>query len=639
MPGARRRHGAWFGALVGAVSVLVVAAPASARPQAGDEPTRAFEVIVKTDDQVAVVAGEQVAPQTYLVTVPARSETDAVRAIADEDGVAYAEPNAVYRAAATTTPNDPCATACANGDQWYLGADHAGDAWRVTHGSSAVVVAVLDTPVHGGHPDLAGKLTVGPDFSDPRDDCGGRVDVDHGTHVAGIIGAATNNGAGVAALGWNTRVLSVGVLNADGCGTSASIVQGIRYAVAHHARIVNLSLGGPPSTAVEEAVRFAQAHGVLIVAAAGNTGWTLPEYPAAYDGVVAVGGTYRDGSIADFSNRGPWVDLAAPGVDILSTAYVSGIPTYAAYNGTSFAAPQVAATAALLAAANPCMTADDLARRITSTARRLPGGGVASGLLDTGAALTPPARGFRFASADGGVFTRGGLCFFGSAGALPLRSPVVGMTSTTTDRGYWLVATDGGVFAFGDARFHGSAATLPLVQPIVAMQATPSGRGYWLVAADGGVFSYGDAHFYGSTGAIRLRKPVIGMAVTRTGRGYWLVAADGGVFAFGDARFYGSTGALTLVSPVTGMAASPGGDGYLLVGGDGGVFAFGRAAYRGSAAGATGSGPTTSIAMTWTGRGYWVLHANGSVHAFGDATPYDGFPSAPAVAIAGARRG
>jgi subtilisin family serine protease len=640
--------------LVSAASVLFVAAPAAARtsPSDGDATQPLVEVIVKTREPAALRATapiaaadgregapvpERVAPATYLVPVRAPSAASAARAISREPGVAYAEPNAIYRANATT-PNDPCATSCANGDQWYLARDHASDGWRVTHGSSTVVVAVLDTPVHR-HPDLAGKLTVGPDFSTPDDFCGSVTEVDHGTHVAGIIGAATNNGAGIAALGWNTRVLGVAVLNPDGCGTTASIVQGIRYAVAHHARIINLSLGGPPSSAVQDAVEFARANGVLIVAAAGNAGWTFPEYPAAYDGVLAVGGTTRSDRIAPFSNRGTWVDVAAPGVDILSTTFIDGVATYAEFDGTSFAAPQVSATAALLVAENPCMTADDIARRITATARPLPSGGVTSGLLDTGAALTPPARGFRFASVDGGVFTRGGQCFYGSAANVGLRSPIVGMTSTTTDGGYWLVAADGGVFAFGNARFHGSAANLPLAKPVVAMQATPSGKGYWLVASDGGVFSYGDAHFFGSTGAIALRKPVLGMAVTRTGRGYWLVASDGGVFAFGDARFFGSTGAIALASPVAGMTSAPRGDGYLLVGGDGGVFAFGKASYRGSAAGASGGQPTTGIAGTWTGRGYWVLHADGTVQGFGDATPYDGFPTFGAVAINGARRG
>jgi hypothetical protein len=641
--------GATVGALVAAffasaafASAVPVAAATSASPPV-------VEVIVKTrevarpDAAIAAavastpaVAAAPIAPDTYVVKVRASNASAAARAIAHRPGVAYAEPNAIYRASAL--PNDPCYAGCANGNQWYLNADRAPAAWNVTRGSTGVVVAVLDTAVRR-HPDLAGKLVTGPDFSDHDEFCGSVAEVDHGTHVAGIIGAATNNGVGVSALGWNTHILSVGVLNPFGCGTTESIVRGIRYAVQHHARIINLSLGGPPSDAVLDAVQYAERNNVLIVAAAGNSGWSFPEYPAAYDGVLAVGGATRNGHIAAFSNRGSWVDVAAPAVGILSTTFVDNTATYSEFDGTSFAAPQVSATAALLAAADPCMSGDDLARRITATTRPLAGGGVTAGLLDSGAALTPPVRGFRFATATGGVFARGGECFYGSAGNVRLRSPVVGMTSTASDRGYWLVAADGGVFAFGDAQYHGSAATLPLARPIVAMQATPSGRGYWLVASDGGVFSYGDAHFYGSTGAVALHQPVLGMAATRTGHGYWLVAADGGIFAFGDAHFLGSTGAMRLVSPVSGMAASPDGRGYLLVARDGGVFAFGSARYRGSAAGYGGRPSTTAIAMNHTGRGYWLLHDDGVVNGFGDATPYAGYPTRAAVAITAARSG
>jgi hypothetical protein len=631
-----------------AISVLamtgVLQAPAGATEAAAGEPTATVEVIVKVRDggpsgPTAFGAGTasttRLAPGTFVVETQAADAAAAARVLARRPDVEYAEPNAWYRASAPVPPDDPCFTACAQGDQWYLGADRATRAWRVTQGSTGVVVAVLDSAVRN-HPDLSGKLLRGPDYSNPDDWCGGIGEVDHGTHVAGVIGARTGNAAGIAALGWNTRVLSVGVLNSTGCGTTESIVRGIRYAVSRRARIINLSLGGPPSRALADAVAFAQSRGVLIVAAAGNSGWTFPEYPAAYPAVLSVGGTTRSGRIAPFSNRGSWVDVAAPGVDILSTTFDSGIATYSQFDGTSFAAPQVSATAALLAAAHPCMSADDLARRLTATARSMPAGGTRHGLLDAGAALRPPARGYRFASATGGVFTRGGTCFFGSAGNVPLQSPIVGMSATRSDRGYWLVGADGGVFSFGDARFLGSAATLPLEEPIVAIEATPSGRGYWLVASDGGVFSYGDARFFGSTGAMTLRRPVLGMAATPTGRGYWLVASDGGIFAFGDARFFGSTGAIALVSPVTAMAAAPEGDGYLLVAGDGGVFAFGGARYRGSAAGASPV-RTTGIATTPTGAGYWILRADGSVRAFGDATPYPGFATTGAVAIEGAR--
>ncbi|MCU1429151.1 MAG: peptidase and in kexin sedolisin [Actinomycetia bacterium] len=589
--------------------------------------------------RAAGAATIEIAPATYLVRASGSDASSAARTLARQPGVAYAEPNQIYRAeAARVVPNDPCYTNCAQGSQWYLTSDRATNAWGVTRGSADITVAVLDTGVKV-HPDLSGKITNGPNYANPDDFCGTVGEIDHGTLVAGIIGARTGNAAGIAGLGWNTHILSVGVLNAKGCGTTSSIVQGLRYAADRHARVINMSLGGPPSQAVGDAVRYAQAHGALVVAAAGNEGWTFPEYPAAYDGVLAVAATTHTDHIATFSNRGSWVDIAAPGVDILSTTLAGNVATYAELDGTSFSAPQVSATAALLLAANPCISSADIATRLEATARALPGGGVQSGILDAGHALTPPVRGFRVAAADGGVFSSGGVCYYGSAATVGLRSPVVGMTSTTTDTGYWLVASDGGVFSFGNARFAGAAASLPLVKPIVAMQATPSGRGYWLVASDGGVFSYGDARFFGSTGNLHLTRPVLGMAVTPTGRGYWLVASDGGIFAFGDARFFGSTGALALVSPITGMTAAPDGRGYLLVGGDGGVFAFGAAMFHGSAVAAPGAPFTTSIAMTHTGRGYWILHADGSVRAFGDATPYGPVPARGAVTIVAARSG
>ncbi len=151
-------------------------------------------------------------------------------------------------------------------------------------------------------------------------------------------------------------------------------------------------------------------------------------------------------------------------------------------------------------------------------------------------------QGYWLVASDGGVFDYGASPFLGSAGAIHLNKPIVGMASTPDGGGYWLVASDGGVFAYGDAQFFGSTGNITLNKPIVGMAPTPDGYGYWLVASDGGIFAFGDAQFFGSMGGHPLNKPIVGMAATADGNGYWLVASDGGIFAFGDAHFYGSAG-------------------------------------------------------------------------------------------------
>jgi hypothetical protein len=202
--------------------------------------------------------------------------------------------------------------------------------------------------------------------------------------------------------------------------------------------------------------------------------------------------------------------------------------------------------------------------------------------------------GYRFAGADGSVYSFGGLTDRGSMAGKRLNAPIVGMASTPDGSGYWLLGRDGGVFSFA-ANFYGSTGAMRLNAPVVGMAATQSGQGYWFVAADGGIFSFGDARFYGSTGALRLNKPIVGMAPTPSGNGYWLVAADGGIFSFGDARFYGSTGALRLNSPIVGMASTETGKGYWFVAADGGIFNYGDAIFLGSKGASRLPGPIVGM--------------------------------------------
>ena len=229
------------------------------------------------------------------------------------------------------------------------------------------------------------------------------------------------------------------------------------------------------------------------------------------------------------------------------------------------------------------------------------------------------APGYWMVASDGGIFNYGAAGFYGSAGAIHLNKPIVGMASTPNKAGYWIVASDGGIFSFGNAGFHGSTGAINLNRAIVGMTTTPTGNGYWLVASDGGIFAFGDAAFYGSTGSITLNKPIVGMAATQDGGGYWLVASDGGIFAYGDAAFYGSTGNINLNKPIVGIAANPNGGGYWMVASDGGIFSFGNAGFHGSTGAITLNKPIVGMASTFDAQGYWLVASDGGIFSFGDS--------------------
>ena len=195
----------------------------------------------------------------------------------------------------------------------------------------------------------------------------------------------------------------------------------------------------------------------------------------------------------------------------------------------------------------------------------------------------------------------------------------VGFSIVGNGQGVWTFSADGGVFTEGGVSFHGSMGGATLNAPIVAGEAHGL-NGYWLVASDGGVFTFGDAPFLGSAGGQYLAQPIIGMDVTPSGGGYWLAAGDGGIFTFGDAVFYGSTGGATLNSPVSAISARPQGDGYWLAAKDGGVFTFGSAGFHGSLGGVRLNAPVVAIVSTLSGLGYWMIGADGGIFAFGDAT-------------------
>jgi subtilisin family serine protease len=223
--------------------------------------------------------------------------------------------------------------------------------------------------------------------NNPMDDNG------HGTHVAGTIGAVGNNGIGVAGVDWDVQIMPLKFLGADGSGYLSGAVSALYYAVAHGARVSNNSYGGGTYyAAMATAIANARAAGHIFVAAAGNSGannGVSPSYPASYnyDNVLAVAATDRNNQLASFSNYGSMVDLAAPGVSILSTTPNS---TYAYYSGTSMATPHVTGAVALLWDLHPDWSYGQVINRILSTVDQLPSlaGKVAtSGRLDVGRAI------------------------------------------------------------------------------------------------------------------------------------------------------------------------------------------------------------------------------------------------------------
>lgn len=376
----------WFviGTIIVAVliSSLMAAGPvAAAGVEAPKPPTwntpDTIRLVVKFERGASVERAQRLAsafggktvtsiPQlnALVVAVPEEKLAAALAAYRSLPDVQYVEQDGIAQAA--FTPNDPEYTLHQYGPEII----NAAQAWDITQGSADILVGVVDTGADFSHPDLADKLVAGWDFAnndnDPSDDNG------HGTHVSGIIAAATNNGIGIAGVGFNTRVLVVKSLNAQGSGYYSTIAQGITYAADQGARIINLSLRGTiPSSVLEDAVKYATSKGVLVVAAAGNDGSDSPVYPAAYPETLAVAATDWNDQRWGISNFGDFVDVAAPGVGVYSTDWAGGAGPYASRSGTSMAAPHVAGVAALVLAANPNLTADEVRNIIESTAKDL----------------------------------------------------------------------------------------------------------------------------------------------------------------------------------------------------------------------------------------------------------------------------
>ncbi len=281
--------------------------------------------------------------------------------------------------------------------QWYLDADQAWSFWPQMPQLPLVRVAVIDSGIDGSHPDLIGRVVAARSFvggTPYRDDAG------HGTFVAGEIAANPSNGIGIAGLAFNARLIVAKVVTAEGDVSLPAEVAAIRWAVAQGAQVINLSLGGVRDPLDPErdtyspleraAVEYAYSKGVVVVAAVGNgtqsptTPWPYAAYPAALPHVIGVSAVRRDGSVPDYSNRDAvYNDLAAPGAGMFSTipanlvdARTGCVEPYSDCGpsdfrnaiGTSFAAPQVSAAAALLLGQDPALTPDQVAWLLERTA-------------------------------------------------------------------------------------------------------------------------------------------------------------------------------------------------------------------------------------------------------------------------------
>ncbi|MDN5360989.1 MAG: thermitase [Moorella sp. (in: firmicutes)] len=279
--------------------------------------------------------------------------------------VAWAEPN-YRRHISELAPNDPFFS-----QQWYLARMRIPAAWQLTQGDNNVIVAVVDTGVDAGHPDLAGRLVPGwniiannADTSDPEG---------HGTLVAGEVAAVTDNNQGVAGVTWQGRIMPVLVMDASGYGYDSDIAAGIVWAADHGARVINLSLGAPQySQTLHDAVAYATGKGAVVVAAAGNEySWGV-DYPAAYPEVLAVGASDENDRVAPFSNYGPELDVVAPGTNIIGLAPGN---RYVQAQGTSMATPLASGLAALLLSQRPGATIAEVQQSIAFSADDIEGKG------------------------------------------------------------------------------------------------------------------------------------------------------------------------------------------------------------------------------------------------------------------------
>ena len=253
--------------------------------------------------------------------------------------------------------------------EWGFRQAGFGPIWRRPSAARPVIVAVIDTGVDATQPDLAGVVRPQIDLVDGGSGTGD--DNGHGTAVAGVIAALANNGVGGAGVCGACSILPIKAMGSNGNGDLATVAAGIVKAADMHARVIDLSLGGPQGLdALAQAVAYAKSKGAVVVAAAGNSGLATAFFPANYPGVISVAGSNQADRLYSWSERGPWIAVSAPGCNVAPLLHGG----YGQFCGTSSATPLVAGLAGIMVAAHPSATNAGVVSAIERTAKRIRAG-------------------------------------------------------------------------------------------------------------------------------------------------------------------------------------------------------------------------------------------------------------------------